>query len=257
MNCPHCNAQVGPNDRFCSSCGKRIEQPAKPAFCGQCGTKLTAGAKFCPECGASTAHDAPAPTRAAPSTTEAGAVQGTLEQISDMIRAGLADKAKEMAESYIQGQAGEPDGWLALGDAEVELEDYAAAEKAYRHALQLDPSSYQAYTRLGILARTQNHDDRAIQFYQQALDLNPRYAQAYSSMAIIEMRRGNDRQAVEYAEKGWGLDRSDPVIAANLSVAYHHMGRYEDRDRMYEEARRLGYPSLEALDGLFSGELTM
>jgi tetratricopeptide (TPR) repeat protein len=182
---------------------------------------------------------------------------GSLEEFANLIKDGMADKAKEMVESYLQDRAGEPEGWLVLGDAELELENYAAAEKAYRQALHLDPSSYQAYTRLGILARTQDQDERALQYYQQALELNPRYAQAYSSMAIIEMRRGNDRQALEHAEKGWGLDRTDPVMAANLSVAYHHMGRYEDRDRMYQEAHRLGYKSLDALDGLFTGELTM
>jgi len=250
MKCPHCNAQVGPNDRFCGRCGKRIEQPAKPSFCGQCGAKLPAGARFCPSCGASAAGESP-------STPGAEAVQATLDEIIDMIRDGLADKAKELLQSHLQGQAGDPDAWLVLGDAELELENYAAAEKAYRHALQLDPSSYQAYTRLGILARTQDDDDLALKYYQQALSVNPRYAQAYSSMAIIEMRRGDDRQALEYAEKAWGLDRSDPVIASNLSVAYHHMKRYEDRDRMYEEARRLGYKSLEGLDQIFRGELTV
>ena len=72
-----------------------------------------------------------------------------------------------------------------------------------------------------------------------------------------DVGRRNDLQAMEYSEKAWGLDQTDAVIAANLSVAYHHMARHKDRDRMYEEARRLGYASLDRLDGMFSGELTM
>ncbi|MBE0592195.1 MAG: zinc-ribbon domain-containing protein, partial [Gemmatimonadales bacterium] len=45
---------------FCSDCGRALAKQTpvrekavgKVAFCEACGTKLTTGAKFCPECGA-------------------------------------------------------------------------------------------------------------------------------------------------------------------------------------------------------------
>lgn len=51
--CPQCGA-AGNNGNFCGQCGaKKPEAPAAaaPAFCPNCGAKLTEGAKFCGQCG--------------------------------------------------------------------------------------------------------------------------------------------------------------------------------------------------------------
>lgn len=48
--CPHCNARLEPNARFCSSCGKSAGQPQK-TFCHHCGQPRQEGSRFCPSCG--------------------------------------------------------------------------------------------------------------------------------------------------------------------------------------------------------------
>ena len=49
-NCS-CGA-TGNTGNFCSACGsKRPEEAPRAAFCQECGSKLTDGAKFCPNCG--------------------------------------------------------------------------------------------------------------------------------------------------------------------------------------------------------------
>ena len=44
--CTSCRAELGATDLFCSACGAR-----RPAYCAACGEVLTAGARFCRQCG--------------------------------------------------------------------------------------------------------------------------------------------------------------------------------------------------------------
>ena len=47
MKCPHCNASVPANSKFCPSCGQSLSA----GFCSNCGAKLAPGAAFCSNCG--------------------------------------------------------------------------------------------------------------------------------------------------------------------------------------------------------------
>jgi len=53
------------------------------------------------------------------------------------------------------------------------------------------------------------------------------------------------------------LDKSDPVIAANLAVACHYNNDTENRDKFTRIAEQLGYKNLDALQQIYSGELTV
>ncbi len=44
--CPHCGAPRAEGDRFCPSCGHRLD-----AVCPHCGAPVGAGDRFCRECG--------------------------------------------------------------------------------------------------------------------------------------------------------------------------------------------------------------
>lgn len=48
VKCSECGADVTAGAKFCPECGKQM--PTNK-FCSECGAKVTAGAKFCPECG--------------------------------------------------------------------------------------------------------------------------------------------------------------------------------------------------------------
>jgi len=61
MNCPKCNSQVPPGNKFCPNCGNPMAAPgAGPTTpCPKCGQAVAQGQKFCPNCGASMAPPAP------------------------------------------------------------------------------------------------------------------------------------------------------------------------------------------------------
>jgi len=45
--CPSCGAKISANAKFCPECGKALGSK----FCPECGAKISGNAKFCPECG--------------------------------------------------------------------------------------------------------------------------------------------------------------------------------------------------------------
>lgn len=51
IDCPNCGTKMSANSKFCPECGNKIEIK-KPSFCIECGEPLVAGAKFCAGCGA-------------------------------------------------------------------------------------------------------------------------------------------------------------------------------------------------------------
>ncbi len=56
--CGNCGTALNPGAKFCRECGTPVPVPAPAApakrFCANCGRELASGARFCPECGAKT-----------------------------------------------------------------------------------------------------------------------------------------------------------------------------------------------------------
>lgn len=50
IECSNCHCKLSATAKFCPECGNKIEVK-KPSFCMECGAPLTPGTKFCPECG--------------------------------------------------------------------------------------------------------------------------------------------------------------------------------------------------------------
>jgi tetratricopeptide (TPR) repeat protein len=180
-----------------------------------------------------------------------------LDTIAGIYRQGDLEQSRTRLLAYLEAHPSDAVAWTILGHVYEGLDEDAEAERAYLKAIEHNAKSYEAYTGLGVLARKQQDYDRALDYYNQAIAINPDYAQAYSSMAVIELKRYQDQRALELAEKAYSLDQEDPVVAANLAVAYHYNGRIADRDRMHEECRKLGYDNIESLGQIFSGELTI
>jgi Flp pilus assembly protein TadD len=269
MNCPHCGRASESSDKFCAFCG----QPLAPArkFCTQCGAELRTEVRFCPQCGNPTESPSPSAAKPAPTATQAPPVAAPaprpvpatpikvppLNKIKEMFDQGAKEQARDLLAEFVKSKPKDAAAWTTLGEFYRKLDQDALAEQAYQTALKLDGKQTQAYIGLGILARRAADYNKALDYYIAALKVDPRSGQAWSSAAVVAIKLGQDTQAVEFAEKGWELDRSDPALAANLAVAYHYAGRIKDRDRMYKQAQRMKYDSLDNIDKIFRGEISL
>lgn len=163
----------------------------------------------------------------------------------------IATELKTYLENYPQDDL----AWTILGNCQTDLQDFPAAANAFETALKINPQLVEAITGQGILLRQQGRHDEALAMYQRALEIDPNYAQAYSSMVAIALIQKDYPKAVQYGEQSYRLDGTDPVIAANLAIAYHYLGDVANRDKFRSVAADLNYQSMDSLQQIFSGEL--
>ena len=180
-----------------------------------------------------------------------------LKKIDDHFRAGQYDAVVEEATAYVEKHPDSSTGWTLLGWACAKTDDIERADECFDKAIELDPTADNAYVGKGVLLRKQGDTEGARKAYLKAIELLPENAEAYTSLLVIEIMEGNDQKAVEYGEKAWQLRQDDPVIPANLSIAYHYVGDIKKRDLYFGHARRLGYLRLQTLQDTFDGKLTL
>lgn len=172
---------------------------------------------------------------------EAGKLEETIDQLNALV---LIKKNNEYA-------------WTLLGHAYEDLDRDSLAKNAYEKALVIQPRTEEAMTGLGVLARKAGDYNKAAEHYYESLEVNPDYAQAYASLLVVELMRKRFKKAISIGLKGYELDRSDPVIASNLTVAYHYAGDSLNREKFYKISKNLGYPKMESLDLILSDEYTV
>jgi tetratricopeptide (TPR) repeat protein len=269
MNCAHCGRPNQPGDKFCAYCGQPLA-PA-PKFCTQCGAEIRPEARFCPQCGhAHTTDSGPAPSAVppAPAQTKPAAKPAKpahvapvklppLTEIDKMYRQGASEQARDLLVEYVKRTPKEAAAWVVLGDCYRALDQDELAEQAYHTGLELDPEWARAYEGLGVVAGKKKDYTKALDYLTKAVQVDPESGSAWCHAAVTAMRIREDKAAVDFAERSYLLDKTDAKGAATLAAAYHYAGRIKDRDRMYQEARRLKYPDMDTLDKIFSGEITM
>ncbi len=69
-------------------------------------------------------------------------------------------------------------GWLEKGNTWFLLQDFASAEKCYRHAVQVKPSEPIAWNNMGSALQMLGRCEEALSAFSQALSIDPSYNQA-------------------------------------------------------------------------------
>lgn len=147
--------------------------------------------------------------------------------------------------------------WVVKGNINEVLDKDSVAEKCFLKAIEIEPETEEAYTGLGIIYRKKKQYEKALEYYQKALTINPEYAQAYSSMLVVALKKKDFEKAIEYGLKSYQYDNQDPIISANLSVAYHYIEDSLNRDKYFKICSDLGYDKTDTLKKIFTGELTI
>jgi Tfp pilus assembly protein PilF len=180
-----------------------------------------------------------------------------LERIAAQYERGNTAEAIKDLNDYVGAYPRDDLAWTILGNAYKDHEQLDEAQAAYEKALEINPRRFEALTGKGILHRKRGEYAQAMSAYESALAINSNYAQAYSSMTVIALKTHEDNQALEYAKRGYELDENNPVIAANLAVAYHYNDDVENRDLFTRKAEKLGYVKIDILKRIYSGEMTV
>ena len=180
-----------------------------------------------------------------------------LDQIALQYQNEEIEEARTKMLAYLKKYPKDDLAWTILGNMYQDLDDYEKAQNAYDKAVKINPRRVEALTGLGVLHRKNGNNEEAMRAYEKSVAINPEYAQAYSSMVTIALMQHEDQKALEYGEKAYQLDKEDPVIAANLAIAYHYNDDFANRDKLTLAAKKLGYKNLDILDKIYSGEMTI
>ena len=111
------------------------------------------------------------------------------------------------------------DAYYYLGVIHVRQRDYENAEEAYRHAINLDPSSASAYERLAHLYGTRGiHLDKAIQLAEKAVDLRSDSAACLNTLSWLHYQNKDYGKAETAVKKALALQPDNHLYSEGLKV---------------------------------------
>ena len=99
---------------------------------------------------------------------------------------------------------------INLGTLHYNRQEYALAEKHYRHAIEVDPRYALAYFDLGNVLDGTGRVTEAIQIYGTALQLAPTYADAHYNLALAYEKIKEPRNALKHWRAYVKLDTAGP-----------------------------------------------
>jgi serine/threonine-protein kinase len=115
--------------------------------------------------------------------------------------------------------------------------DWAGAEAEFKRALELSPSSADAYDLYGRLCSALERYDEAIALQQRAQELDPLMHRV--DVATAFLRAGRYDEAVEVASRAVEFDRDDARAHSTLGWAFLGMGKREEGLAALEHAVEL------------------
>jgi protein O-GlcNAc transferase len=119
----------------------------------------------------------------------------------------------------------------------IQLQEWALAEMALRHAVALNPGYSRAYAYLGMALDRQQRDGRSE--YETALKLEPNSPWINYMLGLHWRGLGQTDTAVNYFQRALALDPQNAAFAAELANTYAAAGSLPDAEHWFREAARL------------------
>ena len=142
----------------------------------------------------------------------------------------IAKDVRRDAERAIELAPGLADGYVALGNLEVGLQNFSAADQACTHALALSPSNDQALNYCGYLAGALGRTDTGIALARRGVAADPLNTASYRALggALENSRRYSEAAAAyensialdpEHADRDYWNRARSYYLAGNLAEA--------------------------------------
>jgi len=133
-----------------------------------------------------------------------------------------------------------PEHWplfFSLGVCQERLENWDAAEAAFRTALDLNPDQPQVLNYLGysFVDRGKNLDE-ALSMIERAVKAEPEEGYIIDSLAWAYFRLGRYQDALAPMEKASLLEPVDPVVTDHLGDVYWAVGRQREAEFQWRRA---------------------
>ncbi|MGZ4972121.1 MAG: tetratricopeptide repeat protein [Limisphaerales bacterium] len=98
----------------------------------------------------------------------------------------------------------------------------------FRHAIEVDPRNYVAYTMLGLDLADSGQPEQAIPLYKKAIEIDPTYADAYNNLGSALVNTGDLDAAIHEYQTALNIDPNDPVAHNNYGIALAMKGQSDE-----------------------------
>jgi tetratricopeptide (TPR) repeat protein len=123
--------------------------------------------------------------------------------------------------------------------------DYAAAEKAYRQAVRIEPNMPELWANLGLMQQEAGDIASAIPSFQQANRLNPSLYVPNLFLGNDYLHTGKAPEAIPFLIKAERINKTDPQAPLALGRAYYAAGKFTTAAQEFARAIALN-PKLGA-----------
>jgi len=130
--------------------------------------------------------------------------------------------------AYAPAYSGIADCYILWGPSDPR-QTFPQAKAAALKAVELDPTSAEAYTSLALITSSLDWDfAKAEKQFQEAIQLNPSYAVAHQWYGLMLGDLGKTDQSINEIKQAVQLDPLSPMIGSELAMAYARAGRYQE-----------------------------
>jgi tetratricopeptide (TPR) repeat protein len=137
--------------------------------------------------------------------------------------------------------------YIAQGSQALQQQDNVAAERAFRHALALAPTSVEILNDLAISLAREGREDEAIAFYERALRLKPGDPITRRNLGVAYFRAHRYRQALPLLQSF--ADATPTFQLLDLTgIDLFALDRYAESAAYLERASRLQPDDIPTLD---------
>jgi len=116
------------------------------------------------------------------------------------------------------------------------LQQYVAAEQAYRKAVAARPDYADAWTNLGVTLQYQDKYAEAIEVLNKAVLLNPQHVEAHNNLGVAYERLNNTPTALIHYRMALSLNPDKVELYNNVGFAHEQTGRLDSARWYYEKA---------------------
>ena len=119
-----------------------------------------------------------------------------------------------------------PEGYNNMANIYRTQHDLKKAEHFYLKSIESNPEkSFFAYNGLGLLQREQGKNEDALESFQAAIDIEPSSGDAYANMATTLRSMGRVFEAIPLYEKALSIDSLNPVTLTGYGMALELDGK--------------------------------
>ena len=157
---------------------------------------------------------------------------------SGYLLTGKVSEAISEFKQAVQLAPSSDEAYRRLGTAYSRAKNKEAALLNLRKATTINPYSYANYNALGLAEASFGDTQAALKSYQQVIQLQPDYAGGYTNVGSIYYNQGNWRECIPYFKRALALDLS-AQNNQNLGVVTLYSGNAAEAVPLFEEAARL------------------